>query len=41
MAILISEKIDFRAANIIKDKEQHLIVIKAWNYDEDIGIVNV
>ena len=40
MAILISDKIDFKIKNIIKDKEGHYTMIKG-SVQEDITIVNV
>ena len=39
-AILISDKIDFKIKNIIKDKEGHYTMIKG-SIQEDITIVNV
>ena len=41
MAILISDKIDFKIKNIIRDKEGHYIMIKGSIQEEDITIVNV
>ena len=41
MAILISEEIDFRARKITEDKEQHYVMIKESNHEEDIRILNV
>ena len=40
VAILISDKIDFKIKNIIKDKEGHYTMIKG-SVQEDITIVNV
>ena len=40
MAILISDKIDFKINNIIRDKEGHYIMIKG-SIQEDITIVNI
>ena len=41
MAILISDKIDFKIKNIIRDKEGHYIMIKESIQEEDLTIVNV
>ena len=41
MAILISDKIDFKIKNIIRDKEGHYIMIKGLVQEEDIIITNV
>ena len=40
VAILISEKIDFKIKTVIRDKEGHSIMIKGW-IQEDITIVNI
>ena len=40
-AILISDKIDFKIKNNIRDKEGHYIMIKGSIQEEDITIVNV
>ena len=40
VAILISDKIDFKIKNIIRDKEGHYTMIKG-SVQEDITIVNV
>ena len=41
VAIIISDKIDFKIKNIIRDKEGHYIMIKGSIQEEDITIVNV
>ena len=41
VAILISDKIDFKMKNILRDKEGHYIMIKGSIQEEDITIVNV
>ena len=41
VAIFISDKIDFKIKNIIRDKEGHCIMIKGSIQEEDITIVNV
>ena len=40
VAILISDKIDFKIKTVIKDKEGHYIMIKG-SIQEDIKIVNI
>ena len=40
-AILISDKIDLKIKNIIRDKERHYIMIKGSIQEEDITIVNI
>ena len=40
-AILISDKIDFKIKNIIKDKEGHYIMIKGSIQEEDITIASI
>ena len=41
VAILISDKINFKLKNITRDKEGHYIMIKGASQEEDITIVNV
>ena len=40
VAILISDKIDFKMRNILRDKEGHYIMIKG-SIQEDITILNI
>ena len=41
VAILISDKIDFKTRAIKKDKEGHYIMIKGSIQEEDITLVNI
>ena len=41
VAILISDKIDFKIKNITRDKEGYYIMIKGSIQEEDIIIVNI
>ena len=41
VAILISDKIDFKTKSITKEKEGHYIMIKGSIQEEDITIVNI
>ena len=41
VAILISDKIDFRKRAIKRDPEDHFIILKGRIHQEDINIVNI
>ena len=41
VAILISDKIDFKAKTITRDTQEHYIIIKGSIHEEDITIVNM
>ena len=41
IAILISDKIDFRKRAIKRDPEDHFIILKGRIHEEDINIVNI
>lgn len=41
MAILISDKIDFRASKTSRDRERHFIMMKQPFHEVDIAILNV
>ena len=41
VAILISEKIDFKIKNVTREKERHYIMIKGSIQEEDITIINI
>ena len=41
VAILISDKIDFKIKTITRDKEGHYVMIKESIQEEDITIVNI
>ena len=41
VAILVSDKIDFKIKTVTRDKEGHYIMIKGSIQEEDITIINV
>ena len=41
VAILISDKIDFKLKNVTRDKKEHYIMIKGSIQEEDITITNI
>ena len=41
VAILISDKIDFKPKKITKDKDGHYIMIKGTLHQEDIMLINI
>ena len=41
VAILISDKIDFKMNNILRNKEGHYLMIKGSIQEEDITILNI
>ena len=41
VAIVISDKMDFKTKSIVRDKEGHYIMIKGTIQQEDVTIVNI
>ena len=41
LAILVSDKIDFKATNIKRDKEGHYIMVKGSMHQEELMILNI
>ena len=41
VAILISDKIDFEIKTMIRDKEEHYIMIKRPIQEKDVAIINI
>lgn len=41
VAILISDKIEFKSKTVIRDKEVHYIMIKGSKHQEDVTIINM
>jgi len=41
VVILLSDKLDFKAKTVIRDEEEHYIIIKGSIQQEDLTIVNI